>query len=225
MRPSIARVFGRSPFIPLQSHMEKVNQCVESLPAIFEAYSRGEEQRVQELADAISKLEHEADLVKHDIRDSLPRGLFMPVDRAAILQILYIQDSIADSAENIGVLLTFKMARTFESFNDMLDTFVSKNMECFEQARKIVGQLDELLETGFGGAEAQRVRDMVGVVERLEHEADVLQREMLRELLRHDDDLSYGDFFLWTKVLQQVAAIGDRSENLAGSIRTTLTTK
>ena len=225
MRPSIARVFGRSPFIPLQSHMEKVNQCVESLPAIFEAYSRGEEQRVQELADAISKLEHEADLVKHDIRDSLPRGLFMPVDRAAILQILYIQDSIADSAENIGVLLTFKMARTFESFNDMLDTFVSKNMECFEQARKIVGQLDELLETGFGGAEAQRVRDMVGVVERLEHEAHVLQREMLRELLRHDDDLSYGDFFLWTKVLQQVAAIGDRSENLAGSIRTTLTTK
>lgn len=225
MRPSIAKVFGRSPFIPLQSHMEKVNDCIERLPAIFEAYSQGDEARVQELSAEISKLEHDADLVKHDIRENLPRGIFMPVDRNAILQILEIQDSIADHAENIGVLLTFKLAKTIEPFKALLDTFIRKNMEAFAHARKIIGELDELLETGFGGAEAQKVREMVSTVEKLEHEADVIQREMLRELLRHEDDLSYGDFFLWTRVIRQVANISDRSENLAGTIRTTLATK
>ena len=107
----------------------------------------------------------------------------------------------------------------------MFDAFLAKNIEAFDQARLIIGQLDELLETGFGGAEALKVREMVGAVEKLEHEADVMQRELLRELLRNEDDLSYGDFFLWTKVIREVSKISDRSENLAGSIRTTLATK
>ncbi len=225
MSLSIAKVFGRSPFVPLQSHMEKVNQCIECIPTIFEAYSQGNTEEVRELAAKISKLEHDADLVKHDIRESLPKGLFMPVDRTAILQILDIQDSIADCAENIGVVLTFKQAKAVEPFKNMLDEFLAKNIDAFQQARLIIGQLDELLETGFGGAEAQKVRQMVSGVEKTEHEADVLQREMLRELLRSEDQLTYGDFFLWTKVIQQVSKIADRAENLAGTIRTTLVTK
>lgn len=225
MSLSIAKVFGRSPFVPLQSHMEKVNECITRLPELFEAYAQGNAEEVQVLAKKISKLEHDADLVKHDIRESLPKGLFMPVDRTAILQILDIQDSIADCAENVGVVLTFKLAKTVEPFKTMLDEFLTKNIDAFQQARLIIGELDELLETGFGGAEAQKVREMVSGVEKTEHQADVLQREMLRELLKHEDQLSYGDFFLWTKVIEQVSKIADRAENLAGTIRTTLVTK
>ena len=225
MSLSIAKVFGRSPFIPLQSHMEKVSDCIERLPAIFEAYAKGNVEEVQKMADKISKLEHDADLVKHDIRDSLPKGIFMPVDRAAILQILDIQDSIADCAENVGVVLTFKLAESVEPFKSMFDEFLAKNIEAFQLASQIIGQLDELLETGFGGAEAEKVRQMISAVEKMEHEADVLQRELLRELLRTEGELSYGDFFLWTKVMQQVSKIADRAENLAGTIRTTLVTK
>lgn len=222
---SIAKVFGRSPFIPLQSHMQKVSECVGLIPELFEAYGAADEARLQKLTKEISKLEHEADLIKHDIRDSLPRGLFLPVDRANLLNILAIQDGIANRAENIGVLLSFKFAKTFEPFTAKMDGFIKKNLEAFEGARDITGQLDELLETGFGGAEAQRVREMVDAVSVLEYEVDVLQAELIRELFSHEEELGYADFFLWTRIIRQVSKISDYSDNLATSIRTTLDAK
>jgi len=70
---SIAKVFGRSPFVPLQIHMEKVAECVKQLPDLIAAYRREESESVEALRKKISRLEHEADALKHDIRNSLPR--------------------------------------------------------------------------------------------------------------------------------------------------------
>jgi predicted phosphate transport protein (TIGR00153 family) len=222
---TIAQVFGRSPFIPLQSHMEKVRECVDLVPSVVTAFIAGDSDRVGELAEKISKLEHEADLVKHDIRDSLPRSLFLPVHRSSLLKVLAIQDGIANRAENIAVLLTFKTVRPVDAISRLVETFVEKNLEAFSGASLIIGQLDELLETGFGGTEATKVREMVDGVSKLEYDADLLQRALLRELFSHEDELSYGDFFLWTRIVRQISQIGDRSENLATGVRTMLETK
>lgn len=219
---SIARVFGRSPFVPLQIHMEKVAECVKQLPDAIAAYRREESKTVAELTKKMSRLEHEADAIKDDIRNSLPRGLFMPVERVNLLQILSLQDSIANRAENIGVLLTMKQARSFPGFDEKFDEFLAKSIETFDLVRSIIDQLDELLETGFGGTEAQRVKELTDMVAYKEHEVDVIQGVLLHELLAHEDEVSYGDFFLWTRILRQVSSVADRSERLAVAVRMTL---
>jgi predicted phosphate transport protein (TIGR00153 family) len=202
--------------------MEKVAECVGKVPEIYGAYAAGDEERVRELAALISKLEHEADLVKRDIRNSLPRGLFMPVDRSNLLTILAMQDDLADKAENFAVLLTLKQVEAPEPFAGMFQAFLAKNLEAFENVQAVIGQLDELLETGFGGAEAENVKELVDNVALKEHEADVLQRDLMRELLQHDDAMGYADFYLWTRLIRQVAGISNRAENLANSVRSTL---
>jgi len=219
---SIINVFGRSPFVPLQMHMEKVVECIGQIPKVLEAYRQKDSKKVESIADKLSKLEHEADLIKHDIRNSLPRGLFMPVDRSKLLKILNLQDGIANRAENVGILLTFKQAKSFKGFDAAFDTFLDKCLVTFDLARNIIEQLDELLETGFGGIEAQKVHEMIDEVSRKEYESDVCQRELVRLLLTHEDSISYGDFFLWTRVIQQIGGIADRSDNLAAVIRITL---
>ena len=219
---SIAKVFGRSPFIPMQMHMDKVTECVDCVPVIFEHYRNHDMDAVKQLSAKISELEHEADLIKHDIRNNLPRGLFMPVDRSNLIRILTIQDSIANRAEDISVLLTFKQAGIFEGFEQDFDAFLQKSLETFRLTRDVINQLDELVETGFGGVEAQGVREMVEKVELKEHETDVSQRELLRSLLANEASITYGDFFMWSRIIRQVANIADRSENLAVEIRTTL---
>lgn len=221
---SIAKIFGRSPFVPLQIHMEKVAECVKQLPDMIAAYRREESETVETLRKKISRLEHEADAIKDDIRNSLPRGLFMPVERVNLLQILSLQDSIANRAENIGVLLTMKQARSFPGFDDRFDDFLNKSIETFDLVRSIIDQLDELLETGFGGREAQAVKELTDMVAYKEHEVDVIQGVLLRELLAHEDEVTYGDFFLWTRVLRQVSSVADRSERLAIAVRMTLET-
>lgn len=219
---NIMGVFGRSPFVPLQMHMEKVAECAAQIPNILQIYRQGDSKTVESTANKISKLEHEADQIKHDIRNSLPRGLFMPVDRSKLLKILSLQDSIANRTENMAILLTFKQAKRFEGFDTAFDTFTEKCLDTFHLTRNIIDQMDELLETGFGGAESHKVHELIDKVALKEHEADVSQRELLRLLLTHEESISYGDFFLWTRVIQQISGIADRSDNLAAAIRNTL---
>jgi predicted phosphate transport protein (TIGR00153 family) len=222
---TIAKVFGQSPFIPMQLHMEKVAESVNMLPSIFVAYRQGDSVLVRDLSEKISRREHEADQIKNDIRNSMPRGLFMPVDRTNLERMISIQDSIANCAEDIGVLLTFKQAGAFEGFAAGFDGFLNLSLEAFGLARNIIEALDELLETGFGGVEAQAVRNLVDQVATKEHETDVRQQELVRLILKHEQDISYGDFYLWTRIIQKVAAIADRSENLALEVRITLDSK
>ena len=219
---SIVKVFGRSPFIPMQMHMDKVTECVECIPLIFEHYRNQDMEAVKNLSARISELEHEADLIKHDIRNNLPRGLFLPIDRANLSRILTIQDGIANRAEDISVLLTFKQAGVFPGFNEDFDAFLNTSLEAFRLTRNIINELDELVETGFGGVEAQSVRELVDKVALKEHETDVGQQKLLRGLLSHEAEITYGDFFLWTRIIRQVATLADRSENLAVEVRTTL---
>ncbi|MGK0296933.1 MAG: putative phosphate transport protein (TIGR00153 family) [Gammaproteobacteria bacterium] len=222
---NVMKIFGRSPFIPLQMHMEKVVVCVDKIPEILEIYRTGDSVAVEKLSKKLSKLEHEADIIKDDIRGNLPRGLFMPVDRSHILSILEVQDRIANKSENIGVLLTFKQANSSEEFDTVFDNFFATCLATFYATRDVIERLDELVETGFGGPEANNVHKLIDTVAKKEHEADVCQREAIRTLLKLENEISYGDFFLWTSVLRQLGGIADDSEHLAESVRNILESK
>ncbi|MEJ2077712.1 MAG: TIGR00153 family protein [Acidobacteriota bacterium] len=222
---TIAKLFGRSPFVPLQAHMEKVAACVALLVDLFEAYAARRSDEVEKLAKEISRLEHEADLLKHDIQSQLPRGMFLPVERDRLLEILAIQDNIADKSENIGVLLTLKQTAIPPAMETPFRTFLGKNLEAFDGVRKIVDELDHLVSTGFGGAEAERVRQMVMNVAQLEYEADHLQHGLLKILFANEDNLSVADFFLWDKIFKQVSELSNLSERLAHRMHRTLDLK
>lgn len=219
---SIAKLFGRSPFVPLQTHMGKVAACIDELPKAFDASKAGDRKAVEDLAAKISKLEHKADLVKNDIRNHLPKGLFLPIDRGHLLEILAIQDDIADKAENIGVLLTLKPLEIVEAFKENFKAFLNKNLESFHAAHLVIQRLDELIESGFGGTEAQKVKDLVDDVALKEHEADLIQRDLLKDLYAHEGDLTHGSFHLWLQVFREVAALSNLSEKLANRVRMTL---
>ncbi len=221
---NIMSVFGTSPFVPLQMHMEKVSACVEKIPEILEMYRQGDADAVEKISKKISKLEHEADLIKHDIRGSLPRGIFTLVNRSSVLKILDIQDKIANKSENLGVLLTFKQAKRFDGLDELLNEFMEKCIATFNGAQLVIDRLDELVETGFGGQEAHSVHELIDRVAVLEHEVDVHQRELIRKLLEYETSISYGDFFLWTRMIRQLSGIADSADELAAAIRLLLET-
>src|SRR3984893_12086013 len=114
---NIARLFGKSPFAPLQNHMQKVSLCMKKLTSIFESLHKKDAEKIEKLVAELSELEHEADLTKNDIRNHLPKSLFLPIDRAHFLDILSIQDTIADETEKVGILLTLRPLEKFDSFH------------------------------------------------------------------------------------------------------------
>jgi uncharacterized protein len=222
---TLARLFGRSPFAPLQTHMDRVASCVHQLIPLFEALGAKDYEKVTLISKEVSKLEHDADLTKNDIRNNLPSGLFLPIAKTSLLEILSLQDNIADCAEDVAVLLTFSHLELLPLFASEFQAFFKKNLETFEKGYAIIKEMGELLESSFGGTEAAKVSKMVEEVAFLEHEADLLQATLLKKMFQHSEDMSAPTFFLWMKVIEALAGISDESEKLGNRVRMTLEVK
>src|SRR5690625_2133785 len=151
---TLARLFGRSPFSPLQTHMIKVAVCVKKIIPLFDALAKKDYSLVASIATEVSKLEHEADLTKNEIRNNLPSGIFLPIAKASLLEILALQDNIADRMEDTAVLLTFRKLEILPSFEVEFYSFLTKNLESFDEVYKIIKEMGQLLESSFGGKEA-----------------------------------------------------------------------
>ncbi len=100
-------------------------------------------------------------MVKKDIRSNLPKSIFLPVARGDLLRFLKEQDNIADSAEDLAVLLTLRKTTVPEEMKEDLQDFVNKVLETYEQAMIVSSEIILLAETSFGGAEAHKVMDLI----------------------------------------------------------------
>ena len=221
----IDKLFGKSPFAPLQTHMNKVATCIKKLTEVFQVLSEKNMGKVEKLVGDLCKLEHEADLTKNDIRNHLPKSLFLAIDRSHLLDILSIQDSIADKAEDIGILLTLKTLDSFDNLETDVLSFLNKNVEAFTAAHGIISELDTLLESSFGGIEAAKVKKMVEETARKEYEVDLQNKVLMKKLLTEGDKLPHPSFYLWIKLVEEIRLISCLSERLANRIRMVLELK
>ncbi len=222
---TIAKLFGKSPFAPLQTHMNRVASCIEKLSKLFEALSKQEFDKVERLAHEISDLEHQADVTKNDIRNHLPKSVFLPMDRGHFLNILSIQDSIADLAESIGFLLVLRPKELCASACVDLQGLYKKNIHVFWDAKQVIAEIDELLESSFGGIEAEKVKSMVEQVAHKEHEASRTQHSCMQQLFTKNTPQEPALFYLWIKLIEEVSEISHLSEKLANRIRMVLELK
>ncbi|MCB1106862.1 MAG: TIGR00153 family protein [Chlamydiia bacterium] len=225
MLTTIARLFGKSPFHPLQSHMQKVSGVMKKLTEVFDHLIDKTPDELEALVKELNKLEHEADLTKNDIRNHLPKSLFLPIDRAQFLEILSMQDSIADKAEDIGELLTLYPTQELGELCHHLDQLFKKNMEAFWDARNIIKELHELLESSFGGIEAEKVKTIVEKTSRLEYEADKMKHSLLKEFFKTAEEVKTPVFYLYTRLVEEINKISHLSEKLANRIRMILELK
>lgn len=217
---ALSKLLGKSPFAPLQKHMEKVHLCINKLTHIFEELDKLNLEQIEELAKELSSLEHEADITKNDIRNHL-KGIFLPIDRSQFLDILSLQDSIADKAEDIANLLTLHPLEDVAQLKHLYH----KNLEAFEDAVGIIGEIDELVESSFGGMEAEKVKRMVEKTSYKEYEADKAKHVLTKELFARAEKLSTPAFYLWIRLIEEVSALSHLSERLANRIRMVLEVK
>ncbi len=205
--------------------MKKVATCVNKLPELLNALKAEDFEQLQSLCEEISNLEHEADKAKEDIRKNIPGKLFFSVPKAQFLEMVNTQDALADAIEDISVLLTLKKLKIPEPFKEPTDRFVAKNLEAFAAVYNIIEELPELIESSFGGIEAEKVRLLIHEVATLEHEADVIQRDLLKSLLNNDDKMSPGTFYLWQKTFHEIGMLSNLSEKLSQYIYMMLETR
>ena len=207
-------IFGRSPFHPVQRHMGLCHGAAALVEELLVQSSAQEWEKVEEVQRRIVELEREADTCKRDIRLHLPRGFFLPVARADLLDLVTRQDKIANKAKDIaGLIVGRKMSFPAEMHVLLMD-FARASIAACDLARDVIGQLDELIVTGFRGLEAERVEGMITALDASETRSDDAQAELRGQLHALERDLHPVDVIFLYRVIDRVGELADNAQRV-----------
>jgi len=212
-------LFGRSPIRPLQEHMSKVHACVSQLSALIDAVIDNDQDKVASVRKDIARQENEADELKWQLRHHLPTGLFMPVDRRDLLEVLTMQDKIANQAKDIAGLVVGRRMTLPEPMQDLFKKFGERSIDAVAQAVKVINELDELVETGFRGVEVERVETMIKKLNDIESETDKLQVQLRDILFGLEDDLRPTDVMFTYRLIEGVGKVADLAQRVGSRLQ------
>ena len=219
MSSPLFNLFGRSPIKPIQGHMCVVLECADELSPFIAAVYKQDWQTAKDIHSKLKDLEHKADALKKELRQKLPNGLFLPVPRSDLLNMLRTQDKIANKAKDIaGIILGRNMVfpkPLEETYSKLLIT----SLAAVKQARIAIDELDELLETGFRGKEVNIVEDMIHTLDDIEHETDEIQIKLRQDLYKIEQTLSPVDVMFLYQVIQWTGALADQAQRVGSQLQ------
>lgn len=211
-------LFGKSPIRPLQEHMYRVYRGIKHLVPLVEGMIESDRDKVLAAQSEISKGEHDADDMKKELRTHLPKGLFMPIDRRDVLDVLLRQDIIANQAKDVAALIVDRKMTLPEEMNDDFLTFTNRCVDTVKQALQTINELDELLETGFRGLEVERVEEMLTELGDIESETDTMQEGLRRTLFKLEKDLGPVDVIFTYRLIDWVGGVADNAERVGSRL-------
>jgi predicted phosphate transport protein (TIGR00153 family) len=224
-RNSILGVFAKSPLKPLEKHIRMVAKCSQQLVPFFEAVTEENWSTAGKIRTKISKYERDADDLKRQLRLELPGGLFMPVDRADLLELLSQQDKIANKAKDIAGRILGRKLILPEVLHEEFKQYVKRCIDAIEKAAEAINELDDLLETGFRGREVEYVEKMIRQLDSIEDDTDALQITIRKNLLAIEDDLKPVDVMFLYQIIDWVGDLADLAERVGARLEILLARK
>jgi len=202
-------VFAKSPIKPIEEHIRKVHDASKLLVPFFEAAFAKDWEQAAEVRKSIVAMEKDADKLKRDIRIHLPRGLFLPVDRTDILELVSQQDKIANKAKDITGRVLGRELEIPAAIQDEFKTYLQRCIDAIALASEAINELDELLETGFRGREVELVIKMVERIDEIEHDTDQMQISLRKFVRKAESELNPIDVMFLYRTLEWVGDLAD----------------
>jgi len=219
-RAPVQETFRRkSPFNQLLEHMEKVRECIDLLGDGMIRYYKGDYKDFSEISKKVSKIEHEADLIKGNLRNHLPSSLFMPVDKGKFLWALREQDAILDHAENLAHMLDMRHTKIPKELQPVFidhAKLVVKTVKAMEDA---VSNIRDLVESSFVKREREQTKQYIYKVHEMEYKADKKKYDLTKGIYSVEKKLDPMDVYHLLKIADWVDDIADHAENVADWLR------
>lgn len=215
----LSNLFGKSPIKPIQEHMAKVHECATVLERFFAAVVADDWDKATEIRIEIKTLENEADDLKKAMRMQLPKSLLMPMPRTDLLEIIAMQDKIANCAKDIAGIMLGRKMKIPEIMQADVQTYVQACIATSAQALKAIEELDELLEAGFRGREIQIVEKLINELDDLEHTTDIHQINIREKLFQIEDDLKPIDVMFLYKIIDWIGELADKAQKVGSRLQ------
>ena len=220
---NITSLFGKSPIAPLQKHMKQVHSCLKDFNAFATVADAQDWEKAETICISINKKEEKADKLKKKLRMNLPSTFMMPFSRRDLLDVLLIQDSIANITKDLAGLM---MTRHMVFPEEIADDFIKLAGLCIKTsaaALEAINELDELLETAFSSRERKRVSKMIKTVNELEHESDDAQDNIRNKLFALESDLLPVDVMFYYRAIEWLGETADAAQKVGSRFEVMLT--
>ena len=220
---NIASLFGKSPITPLQKHMKQVHSCLKDFNAFAKAANAQDWEKAETVCISINNREEKADKLKKKLRMNLPSTFMMPFSRRDLLDVLLIQDSIANITKDLAGLM---MTRHMVFPKEIADDFIKLAGLCIKTsgaALMAINELDELLETAFSSRNRKIVGKMIKTVNELEHETDDAQNDIRNKLFALESDLPPVDVMFYYRAIEWLGETADAAQKVGSRFEVMLT--
>jgi predicted phosphate transport protein (TIGR00153 family) len=142
----------------------------------------------------------------------------MPVARRDLLELLLVQDKAANQAKDVSGLITGRKMIFPAAVADLLPDYVKRCEDACKQARKVINELDELVETGFAGKEVRLVASIIHELDAIEKDTDRMQIKIRATLMKIEKDLPPVDVMFYYKVIEGIGDVADIAQRIGSRV-------
>ena len=219
MKNPVSELFGKSPIKPLQEHMSVVASCAFALESFLEATYKGDWQEAEHRYQEIRELEHQGDDLKREFRLNMPNSLFMPVPRTDLLELISLQDKVANTARDIAGIMLGRKMRVPDPLRDDFREFLASAIKVAGQAQVAINELDELLESGFKGKEVEIIAGLLDKLDSREMKADDHERELRHKLLAIEEELPPLQAMFLYNIIEKIGDLANRAQRVGSRLQ------
>jgi uncharacterized protein len=185
-------------FVLFAQHASKVVEGAHMLRDLLADYTD-----VEARVKALRFVEHEADVITHEILDKLNKTFITPLERDDIRALAEYLDTVLDDIEGVANrLLLYGIEKPTPQAREMMTLIC----QATEQIEKAVASLQNL----------KQIHVFVIEINRLENMADAISREMIGRLFSEERDVR--ELIRWKDIYEKLERCADRCEDVANVI-------
>jgi predicted phosphate transport protein (TIGR00153 family) len=160
-------------------------------------------QDVENKVRNIKRIEHEGDVIIHDIMDKLDKTFITPIDREDIHILASELDDVLDAIEGISSrLYNFKIPQPTPECIRLVNIVY----QAVEQIEKAISDLEHF----------RNLRPFCIAINSLENQADQISQQMIGQLLDREADWRVA--IKWKEIYGRLETAADHCENIANAI-------
>jgi uncharacterized protein len=194
----------------ITKHAEKVEECLSLTTDTLRCYLNGDIPAAKQKGRQTDRVETEADTIRHNIRNMLYSGAYMPLLREDIYRLVQSMDVVANAAEKC------------------CDTFVNQRPQVPEHLKQ---DFIRIIEVSLGIGEPLKhsvlcyLKNICPIEVSRQHSRDIGMMESKVDSLEWDltkkifsSDLEYGHKIHLRSCMDSIVAVSDRAEDSADQL-------
>lgn len=181
---------------------EKAKECADYLNMAINSYDKNS---LEKQTEEIHEIEHNSDLIKHEIMANLVKEFLPPIEREDITNIIHYLDNVVDNIEDILVKMYIL---NLDSVTDEALEFVDLILSCVDMLSQCVSEFQNY-------KKSKKLKELIVEVNSIEEKGDRLYIKVMRDLYKNGNS----DYIIrWSKVYDLMEKCLDSCETVADEL-------